>query len=253
MSKKFLSISMILVFAFSLFSLGDKVYADIIDFYGYGDEAGKVDYNDGYVSAEEMISNLPYKDVDKNSWDAIYVYESYYAGIMKGKSKDTFDPTGKVTMAELATISAKLRIERMVSASDIVTKKGDVWYMPYVRYCYENGVYNDKNVKNGKKTLENCQDWNRPAKRSEVAGMLANCDNFYKMGFINPDVPMTDINDIDSNMKFSEEILTLYRAGVAVGDKNMRFHPNEKVTRAEVAAMVTRILYDDYKIELPKG
>lgn len=52
---------------------------------------------------------------------------------------------------------------------------------------------------------------------------------------------------------FSEEILLLYRAGIAVGDKSMKFNPMQKVTRAEITSMLTRLLHDEFKIELPKG
>ena len=127
---------------------------------------------------------------------------------MKGKSKTIFYLLGKVTMAELACISAKVHSKLMVSSSD---------------------------------------------KRYEVAGMLGRCDNFYKKGFINPDVPLTDISDVKESTPYAEEILILYRSGVAVGDVNMNFSPMQKVSRAEMAAMITRLLHDEFKIGLPKG
>lgn len=261
MSKRFISISLVLAIVLSLFSFSEKTYAEIDDFeyyedemdseeYLYGDAEG---YADEYVHEKDEFPELNFTDLDEDAWYMLYVYMVNYDGIMVGKSKEIFDPLGNVTMAELATISAKIHSKLMVSKGEIKTENAELWYMPYVEYCYENGIYNDKNVDNGRKTLKNCQDWNRAAKRNEVAGMLGRCDNFYKKGFINPDVPLTDIQDISSDTKFSEEILILYRAGVAVGDENMRFHPDDKVTRAEMAAMITRILHDEFKIELPKG
>lgn len=253
MSKRFIGILTVLVLSLSIFSFSSEIYAEINDFEDYDDEMDVRDFIYGDVGEDEKFADLTFKDVDKNSWYVTYVYMANFAGIMQGKSKDKFDPFGNITMAELATVAAKIHSERMVSRSEIVSKKGEEWYMPYVRYCYENGIYNDENVNKGITSLKDCQNWNRPAKRSEVAGMLARCDNFYKKGFINPDVPLTDIPDVNNNMKFSQEILILYRAGVVVGDQNMRFYPNDKVTRAEISAMVSRILYDEFKIELPKG
>lgn len=84
---------------------------------------------------------------------------------MKGKSKTIFYLLGKVTMAELACISAKVHSKLMVSSSD---------------------------------------------KRYEVAGMLGRCDNFYKKGFINPDVPLTDISDVKESTPFAEAFFLYY-------------------------------------------
>ncbi|MFR7760008.1 MAG: S-layer homology domain-containing protein, partial [Peptoniphilus grossensis] len=62
-----------------------------------------------------------------------------------------------------------------------------------------------------------------------------------------------DISDVKESTPFAEEILLLYRSGVAVGDVNMNFSPMQKVSRAEMSAMITRLLHDEFKIELPKG
>ena len=207
----------------------------------------------GDITDQELIDYLSFKDLKAESWYLRYVYIAYFDKIMKGKSKEIFDPLGKVTMAELACISAKVHSKLMVASSDFKQVKGDAWYMPYVRYCYENGIYTNDKVDSGKISLEKAEDWNRAAKRCEVAGMLGRCDNFYKKGFINPDVPLTDISDIKESTPYAEEILLLYRSGVAVGDVNMNFSPMQKVSRAEIAAMTTRLLHDEFKIGLPKG
>ena len=234
------------VFATEL--VGNSQYPEFNDTY---DNPG--DFIFGAVTDQELIDDLGFKDLKAESWYLRYVYIANFDKIMKGKSKTTFDPLGKVTMAELACISAKGHSKLMVSSSDIKQKSGEAWYMSYVRYCYENGIYTNEKVASGKISLEKAEDWNRAAKRCEVAGMLGRCDNFYKKGFINPDVPLTDISDVKESTPFAEEILLLYRSGVAVGDVNMNFSPMQKVSRAEMAAMITRLLHDEFKIELPKG
>lgn len=234
------------VFATEL--VGNVQYPEFNDTY---DNLG--DFIFGDVTDQELIDDLGFKDFKAESWYLRYVYIANYDKIMKGKFKTVFDPLGKVTMAELACISAKVHSKLMLSSSDIKQVKGEAWYMPYVRYCYENGIYTNDKVDSGKISLEKAEDWNRAAKRCEVAGMLGRCDNFYKKGFINPDVPLTDISDVKESTPFAEEILLLYRSGVAVGDVNMNFSPMQKVSRAEMAAMITRLLHDEFKIELPKG
>lgn len=197
--------------------------------------------------------NLSFTDVDENSWYAMYVSEVFHDGIMLGKSDKIFAPNDFVTLQEVAAISAKMHGILGAVGPDFTPKNGEKWYMPYVRYCYENNIYNNENVKKGKISLENSQKWNKPATRAEVASFLGNVDIRYAKNFINPDVPLTDIPDVNNNTPFAQDILTLYRMGVAVGDENMAFKPNEFVKRAEIAAMATRIMHDDFKIELPRG
>lgn len=244
-------IMMIFILSSAVFAtelVGNVQYPEFNDTY---DNPG--DFIFGDVTDQELIDDLGFKDLMAESWYLRYVYIANYDKIMKGKSKTVFDPLGKVTMAELACISAKVHSKLMVSSSDIKQVKGEAWYMPYVRYCYENGIYNNDKVASGAISLEKAGDWNRAAKRCEVAGMLGRFDNFYKKGFINPDVPLTDISDVKESTPYAEEILLLYRSGVAVGDINMNFSPMQKVSRAEMAAMITRLLHDEFKIELPKG
>ena len=244
-------IMMIFIFSSAVFAtelVGNVQYPEFNDTY---DNPG--DFIFGDITDQELIDYLGFKDLKAESWYLRYVYIANYDKIMKGKSKTVFDPLGKVTLAELACISAKVHSKLMLSSSDIKQVKGEAWYMPYVRYCYENGIYNNDKVASGAISLEKAEDWNRSAKRCEVAGMLGRCDNFYKKGFINPDVPLTDISDVKESTPFAEEILLLYRSGVAVGDVNMNFSPMQKVSRAEMVAMITRLLHDEFKIELPKG
>ena len=71
--------------------------------------------------------------------------------------------------------------------------------------------------------------------------------------FIN-DVPITDIPDVYDTTPFAYEILDLYNKGVAVGsDEYMTFYPDSQVKRSEAAALISRILCYDMRIELPKG
>lgn len=74
-----------------------------------------------------------------------------------------------------------------------------------------------------------------------------------RAGVLNPDVPLTDIPDVDKGTPHHQEILTLYRMGVAVGDEWMRFNPDGYIRRNEAVALAIRLLYDDSKVELPKG
>ncbi|UKI36449.1 MAG: S-layer homology domain-containing protein [Clostridiales bacterium] len=118
---------------------------------------------------------------------------------------------------------------------------GENWYDVYVDYCYDNGIIEDYIV----------FDWDENATRAQMAYLFSRCDvNPY---FIN-DVPITDIPDVYDTTPFAYEILDLYNKGVAVGSNEyMAFYPDSQVKRSEAAALISRILCYDMRIELPKG
>lgn len=196
---------------------------------------------------------LPFIDVDKDSWYGFYVQCAYNEGIINGRTETTFDPEGYVTMGEVATMAAKLNDRLMQRYTDFEANRTSPWYGQYMRYCYANGIYRNPNVAQGKVTLDACENWNAPAKRRDVAGMFAHVDQRPGRGFLNPDVPLTDIPDVDRSTPHHQEILRMYRMGVAVGDEWMRFNPDGKIRRNEVVALAVRLLYDDARVELPKG
>lgn len=197
--------------------------------------------------------HLPFTDVPEDSWYSSYVRWAYYEGIINGRTETTFDPEGYVTMGEVATMAAKLNDRLMERYTDFDANRTSPWYGQYLRYCYDNGIYRNPKVAQGKVKLYACENWNASAKRRDVAGMFAHVDQRPGRGFLNPDVPLTDIPDVDRGTPHHQEILTMYRMGVAVGDEWMRFNPDGKIRRNEVVALAVRLLYDDARVELPKG
>ncbi|MFR6436463.1 MAG: S-layer homology domain-containing protein [Peptoniphilaceae bacterium] len=211
-----------------------------------------------YAEGENEVCNcseehLPFTDVPEDSWYSSYVRWAYYEGIINGRTETKFDPNGYVTVAEVATIAAKLHDRLLDRNTHFQVNPTSPWYGQYLRYCYENGIYRNPNVAQGKVKLYACENWNAPAKRSDVAGMFANVDQRPGRALLNPDVPLTDIPDVDKSTPHHQEILTMYRMGVAVGDEWMRFNPDGKIRRNEVVALAIRLLFDDARVELPKG
>lgn len=196
---------------------------------------------------------LPFIDVDKDSWYGFYLQCAYNEGIINGRTETTFDPEGYVTMGEVATMAAKLHDRLMQRYTDFEANRTAPWYGQYLRYCYENGIYRNPKVAQGQVKLYACENWNAPAKRRDVAGMFAHVDQRPGRAFLNPDVPLTDIPDVDRSTPHHQEILKMYRMGVAVGGEWMRFNPDGKIQRNEAVAFAARLLYDEARVELPKG
>ena len=210
-----------------------------------------------YAGRGQIMPNgeeyLPFIDVDEDSWYSFYVQCAYNEGIINGRTKTTFEPEGYVTMGEVATMAAKLHDRLMERNTDFQATQTSPWYGQYLRYCYENGIYRNVKVAQGKVKLYACENWNAPAKRRDVAGMFAHVDQRPGQMLLNPDVPLTDIPDVDRSTPHHQEILKMYRMGVAVGDEWMRFNPDGKIRRNEAVALAVRLLFDDARVELPKG
>ena len=184
---------------------------------------------------------MPFEDVANDTWYYSYVSTAYEFGILNGKSETIFDPNAYMTLAEAAKIAACIHQLFSGEEYDFTTETRE-WFEPYVDYCYENRII-DYGVS---------FDWNKNATRAEMAYFFSNAD----MGnyIVNPDVPLSDIPDVDEVTPFAINILELYRRGIATGsDEYYTFYPDAYVLRSEAAAFISRILCFDMRVNLPKG
>ncbi len=184
---------------------------------------------------------IPFEDVSKDSWYYPYVVTAYEFGIIKGKTEKTFDPNANMTLAEAAKIAACIHLN-LLGGEDNFDAKGGKWYQPYVDYCYDTQIIDSHVV----------FDWDKNATRAEMAYLFSRADDGkYEP---NSDVPMTDIPDINEKTSFAENILALYRRGIATGsDERFTFYPDANVKRCEAATFISRILCYDMRVNLPKG
>ncbi|MGN1349569.1 MAG: S-layer homology domain-containing protein, partial [Anaerovoracaceae bacterium] len=183
----------------------------------------------------------PFSDVSVNAWYNTYVAIAYSLGIINGKSADRFDPDANMTLAEAAKIAAVIH-QFQQTGETYFPSYGSVWYQPYVDYCYDAGIISQSRTFN----------WNKNATRAEMAYLFANADTY---GFMpNEDFPMTDIPDVTTSTPFANEILYLYRSGIAAGsDEHYTYNPNANIRRSEVSALISRICMLGERIDLPKG
>ena len=197
----------------------------------------------GFKGSRYLDDSIPpFEDVSNDSWYYSYVQTAYSFGIINGKSETRFDPDAGLTCAEAAKIAAVIHNKSQYEREEVEFQMtGENWYDVYVDYCYDNGIIEDYII----------FDWDKNATRAQMAYLFSRCDiNPY---FIN-DVPITDIPDVYDTTPFAYEILDLYNKGIAVGSNEyMTFHPDSQVKRSEAAALISRILCYDMRIELPKG
>ena len=197
----------------------------------------------GFEGSKYLDDNpLPFSDVSQDAWYYAYVQTAYNFGIINGKSETIFDPNAGLTCAEAAKIAAVIHNQKRYDGEKAEFQMlGENWYDVYVDYCYANAIIEDYVV----------FGWDANATRAQMAYLFSRCD--MERCFIN-DVPLTDIPDVYDTTPHAYEILDLYNKGIAVGsDEHMTYYPDSQVKRSEAAALVSRILCHDMRIELPKG
>ncbi len=185
-----------------------------------------------------------FSDVSADDWYYDNVAALYELGLTTGNADGEFGPNDPVTVAEAVTFSARIR--SIYFYGDAVTgpaayeKESDtLWYNSYVRYLYAEEVVRS----------EFAQQYNNHATRAQVAYLLARTlpegtltainDAAVDMALSSPQL----MPDVTENTQYYDQIVQLYRWGIVGGsDQYGSYHPDDTITRAELAAMLTRLV-----------
>jgi S1-C subfamily serine protease len=158
--------------------------------------------------------------------------------LLSGKGNGTFDPGGRVTVAEAVALAA--RLHKTYTTGDGSFPAGSPWYAPYIRYASDNGIIPPRGY----------PYYNNSCTRAEFAVILANAL---------PDEALTPIGNVENgaiadvsvSYSYGEAVYKLYRAGIITGaDKSGRFFPARSVTRADAAVIAVRMAVPDERAEV---
>lgn len=175
-----------------------------------------------------------FTDVKSGDWHSDNVALVYETGLMEGKGKGVFAPNGNITLAEAITVAS--RVYSIYHGESINTSSSGAWYKPYVDFAAEKGIFSQTDA-----------DMTKPATRAQLAGMVANAISSFELEPINN---VDTVPDVAAGDEYSAEIYLLYRAGVLNGaDSAGNFMPQRSVTRAETAAMLTRLISPELRIK----
>ncbi len=177
-----------------------------------------------------------FPDVTEGDWFYPYVTAGYEYGLFEGRGKG-FDPNADVTVAELLALSARLRA---AYEGDTVppASSGEAWYVPYVAYLNRHGLL-----------PSGLGGYTASATRAQLAGIFS--VSLPDSCFDDRNAMLVDaayasgryIADVEAGSAFHPHILWMYSQGLLVGmDANGSYRPAEHTTRAEVAAVVTRMV-----------
>lgn len=187
------------------------------------------------ISADNK--SFPFTDVHKSAWYYDEVKTIYEKGYMEGKSNGIFDPSANMSRAEFVTVLCRLSEDEYsgkgISLSFTDTET-DAWYADYVAW----GVQTDM-VRGlpGNKFAPT-----QVVSRQEMAVFIDRFISYKEIELIDNSVipAFKDSAKVASYAAFAVE--TMRMSGIITGDENGNYNPSENASRAEVAAVISRLV-----------
>lgn len=198
----------------------------------------KADPTGGRLPFED-VQTYPAKtfsDIGLGKWYDENVMSVYRLGLMNGTGAGRFSPGDNVTVAQAVTMAARLHNTYYENGEKFESYDGGNWYDPYVNYLKRNDL------------LPENYDYKRPATREEFAHILAAA---YPEEAL--EAQRTEERSFADREKitYRADVELLYLAGVINGVESggqLYFKPGDPITRAEAAAIVTRMAKPDLRV-----
>ena len=207
-------------------------------------------YYTAYIPKTYDLSNDYYTDVSDDAWYADYVSTATQLGLINGMTPDTFEPNGKLTLAQAVKLAACMY--QKYADGEITLANGTPWYKTYADYARDHGIINRDSSEEGISYDDVMKEPNREITRQEYAWIFARAIPISALMPVNdiPDGSIPDVSDADGT--WGRSIYTLYRAGIVNGnDKKGTFSPNREIKRCEVAAIVVRMMDRTARVGAP--
>ncbi len=174
-----------------------------------------------------------FSDVPDSAWYADDVRQAYELGLINGKTRNTFDPTGNLTIGEAMTMAC--RVHAIYFGAEFAPDATRVpWYAATVEYALGNGII----------VAGEYADYEAKATRSDLANLFYSIPT-YEFPRINR---IAWIPDIPTDSPYFNYIYMLYSAGVLTGSEGGAFQPDNLVTRAEAAAIINRVVLPENRV-----
>lgn len=178
-------------------------------------------------------SSLTFDDVYSNTWYYDSVKLAYRYELMNGVGENQFQPEGNLTVAEAITLAA--RIHAKYYGNTISPIDSGAWYDGAVAYARRNGI-------------PASAPYEVPATREAFARILSAALPEEELWSNGSSISFADANQL----RYADAISLLCDAGILNGiprnNGAVYFEPNNNVTRAQAAAIVTRMVIPDSRL-----
>lgn len=202
----------------------------------------------GYISTTR-VGKVNFADL-LNHWSEKEVCVLIRLSVISGYSDDTFRPNNQITRAELLTLVAKVQnllldagenyasLDAEEFAAMFADVYADSWYLDALQKTYHYGLVQP--LLSSDETGRYFLHPSRYALRREVAQCLAPLFENYTGESEGAAVYLSDLEGEDEALRDAVDLLVAH--GVIQGRPDGKFYPDATITRAEVSAMLYRIL-----------
>ncbi len=191
-----------------------------------GENAGQYPGMENFQKIRDYDGN--FSDVPRDAWYYESVATVYELGLMEGVGGDRFSPGSSMTVAEAITLACRIYCIFANDRHKFV--KRDPWYQAYVDYALAERWI----------TPLQFDDYTAAVTRAEVAGIIGAMPS--EMLAKRNAVQSGAIPGVQQQEGYGPQIYALYEAGIISGkDEKGTFHPDEPISRSEMAAIAARI------------
>lgn len=181
-------------------------------------------------------------DADESAWYGSQqqgvIKSVVQLGIMNGYTDGTFHPIGNITLSEAIKMAAVVHATCNNQTISFSASDGGKWYDAYLNYCVKNRIVSS----------DEYSSLDVYATRAQIAHIFAKATSDFAV--VN-DIDYDYISDVSERSEYADEILALYRAGILTGDERTRaFRPSDTITRAEAAAIISRVALPTTRIKI---
>ena len=188
----------------------------------------------GMLPVAASAAGSAFVDVPSTHWAYHHVQRAAEKGWISGMGGGRYAPDQRVTGAEFVTMIMKSLYYDEVSPGS----EGEPWYQPYVDYAIENGIIRSGDFAN----------YNAAISRADMAYIFANALPASALPAINGVASLPDVTVFTPH---ADEIFLLYNAGVLTGNDSFgTFKPNDTISRAEAAAIISRVAIAEERREV---
>ena len=199
----------------------------------------QLSYDGDAVIGSGPSGSVTFTDVTDSNWAKSYIEKLANAGYVNGTGNGMFSPSNNMTRADFVTILGRIA---GVDPSDYTTSSftdvaAGTYYAPYVEWAAQVGIVSGM----GNNTFAPTSN----ITRSQMAVIASNYAKY--AGISLSDSGDTGIFSDNSSIEdwAYDAVYAMRNAGVINGKPNNIFDPKGTATRAEVCAVICRLIYGD--------
>lgn len=177
----------------------------------------------------ELYTTPQFSDVEGH-WAKGYIEDLYDMGIVNGKSETLFEPDAYITRAELTKVALNafnINVNESVDVQPFPDVETNAWFAPFVEKAKELEIVQG---------FEDGFHPNDAISRAAALKILLEASGLNLVG------SGADFSDVPSDAWFEVYVSFAQNNGIVGGYADGTFRPGNKITRAEVIKIVTKIL-----------